>query len=103
RSRATAISSPRAGDVTFRGVTVIDADAHINENAHEWKGLFEKRPGWATLGESAGKPVWLIDGKLYPKQDGPGCGVPIDTAILPAALEGAFSLDPRMRDMDADE
>ena len=83
-------------------MTVIDADAHINENAHEWKGLFEKRPGWATLGESAGKPVWLIDSKLYPRQDGPGCGVPIDTAILPAAMEGAFNLDARIRDMDAE-
>ena len=83
-------------------MTVIDADAHINENVVEFRTLFDKHPGWISAGESGGKQVARIDGKLYPKQVGPGAGVPVDSSILPAAQEGAANLDARIRDMDSE-
>ena len=68
---------------------VVDADAHINEDVTAWRSLHEKYPGWVQAGTSGGRLVAQIDGKLYPAQEGPGCGVPIDSATNPAAKAGA--------------
>jgi predicted TIM-barrel fold metal-dependent hydrolase len=81
---------------------VIDADAHVNEDPFSWNELGDLHPGWLTAGRSAGRWVAEIGGKLYPTQDGPGCGVPIDTATSPACAAGAADLDRRLADMDAE-
>ena len=83
-------------------MTVIDADAHINEDVTAWKDLAAKRPGWIGLGQSGGKPVAKIGNKHYPLQEGPGCGVPVDSSLAPACMPGALDLDQRLRDMDAE-
>ncbi|MEY2462830.1 MAG: uncharacterized protein QOH64_968 [Acidimicrobiaceae bacterium] len=82
--------------------TVIDADAHVNEDPLAWTELAEARPGWLSAGRSGERWVAQIGSKLYPTQDGPGCGVPIDTAISPACAAGAADLDQRLADMDAE-
>lgn len=79
---------------------VIDADAHVNEDVAAWTSLFERHPGWIAAGESGGRTVAAIDGKLYPTQAGPGCGVPIDSALSDACTPGAADLDRRLTDMD---
>jgi predicted TIM-barrel fold metal-dependent hydrolase len=89
---------------------VIDADAHINEpvvrlDAPEdelapWKALTDRHPGWQQAGQSGGKTVSLIEGKLFPTQEGAGRGVPVESAMLPQAAEGALRLDARIRDLD---
>ena len=81
---------------------VIDADAHVSEDPMAWTGLAERHPGWLGAGRSGGAWVAQIDGKLYPTQEGPGCGVPIASALSPAAAEGASDLDRRLADMDAE-
>lgn len=93
-------------------MTVIDADAHINEPVVRvdppgdefgpWTALAGRHPGWQQAGESGGKTVSLIDGKLFPTQEGPGRGVPVESAMHPAAAEGAQHLDARMRDLDTE-
>jgi predicted TIM-barrel fold metal-dependent hydrolase len=82
--------------------TVIDADAHVNEDPLAWTELAEAHPGWLSAGRSGERWVAQIGSKLYPTQDGPGCGVPIDTAISPACAAGAADLDRRLADMDAE-
>ena len=82
--------------------TVIDADAHVNEDPLAWTELAEAHPGWLSAGRSAGKWVAEIGSKLYPTQEGPGCGVPIDSATSPACAAGAADLDQRLADMDAE-
>jgi predicted TIM-barrel fold metal-dependent hydrolase len=91
---------------------VIDADAHINEpvvrldppddELAAWKVLAERHPGWQQPGQSGGATVNLIEGKLYPTQEGRGRGVPVTSAMHPAAAEGAQHLDARLRDLDAE-
>jgi predicted TIM-barrel fold metal-dependent hydrolase len=83
-------------------VTVIDADAHVNEDALSWKELASRHPGWLSAGQSGGKWVAEIEGRLYPTQEGPGCGVPIDSALATACEAGAADLDQRIRDMDSE-
>lgn len=83
-------------------VRVVDADAHINEEPTAWRGLAEKHPGWLSAIDDGGRMVALIDGRPYPRQVGPGCGVPIDSSILPAARAGTFDLDRRIADMDSE-
>jgi hypothetical protein len=83
-------------------VTVVDADAHINEDITAWRELFAKRPDWIGAVKSGDKMVAQVDGKPYPLQDGPGRGVPIDSAILPAASAGARDLKTRIADCDAE-
>ncbi len=85
--------------IPFRG-TVVDADAHVNEDPLAWTELAAARPGWLSAGRSGDRWVAQIDGKLYPLQEGPGCGVPIETAIAPACEAGAADLDRRLADMD---
>jgi uncharacterized protein len=89
---------------------VIDADAHINEpvvrldapddELAPWRALAERHPGWQRAGESGGRVVSLIEGKLFPTQEGPGRGVPIESAMHPQAADGALHLDARIRDLD---
>jgi predicted TIM-barrel fold metal-dependent hydrolase len=81
---------------------VVDADAHVNEAPLEWSELAAQHPGWLGAGTSGGRWVADIGGKLYPTQEGPGCGVPIDAATNPAATAGAADLDQRLADMDAE-
>lgn len=85
---------------------VVDADAHVNEDPLAWTELHEARPGWLGAGRSAGRWVAEIDGKLYPTQEGPGCGVPVDASTNPAAAAGAggdpASVAARLADMDAE-
>jgi predicted TIM-barrel fold metal-dependent hydrolase len=81
-------------------MTVVDADAHINEDVTAWRGLFEQHPGWIGAVESGGRLVAQIDGKPYPLQEGHGRGVPIDSAILPAAAPGAGDVHRRIKDCD---
>ena len=83
-------------------MTVIDADAHVNEDALSWTDLTARHPGWLSAGRSGGKWVAEIEGKLYPIQEGPGCGVPIDSAMSDACARGADDLDQRLRDMDGE-
>jgi predicted TIM-barrel fold metal-dependent hydrolase len=87
--------------VTIDG-RVVDADAHINEDLTAWTGLAEARPGWVRAGRSGGRTVALVDGKLYPRQDGPGCGVPVDSAVAPACRPGALDLQRRISDLDSE-
>jgi len=89
---------------------VIDADAHINEpvvrldapdnELAPWRVLAERHPGWQQAGKSGGRTVSLIEGKLFPTQEGPGRGVPIESAMHPLAADGALHLDARIRDLD---
>jgi len=81
---------------------VIDADAHVNENPLDWHELNEAHPGWLGVGKSGGRWVAKIGDRLYPTQDGPGCGVPIDASTNPAAAVGASDVDRRLGDMDAE-
>jgi predicted TIM-barrel fold metal-dependent hydrolase len=81
---------------------VIDADAHVNEDPFSWNELSDVHPGWLSAGKSAGKWVAQIGDKLYPTQEGPGRGVPIDSATNPACAAGAADLDQRLADMDAE-
>jgi uncharacterized protein len=81
---------------------VVDADAHVYENASAWRELNERRPGWLGFVESGGTTVLSVDGKAYPVQAGPGRGVPIETATNPAAVEGAGDVGTRLRDMDSE-
>lgn len=93
-------------------IPIVDADAHINEpvvrlHAPEdelapWTVLAERHPGWQQPGQSGGETVNLIEGKLYPTQEGRGRGVPVASAMHPAAAEGALDLGARLRDMDAE-
>jgi predicted TIM-barrel fold metal-dependent hydrolase len=83
-------------------VTVVDADAHINEDVTAWRDLFAKRPDWIGAVESGGNWVAQIEGKPYPLQEGHGRGVPIDSAILPAAAPGAANVDQRIADCDTE-
>jgi uncharacterized protein len=81
---------------------VVDADAHVNEALLDWAWLHEQRPGWLTAATSGGATVAGIDGRAYPLQEGPGRGVPIDSAIHPACKAGARDVDRRIADMDAE-
>jgi uncharacterized protein len=81
---------------------VVDADAHVNEDPTAWTDLSDRHPGWLGTARSAGRWVAEIEGKLYPRQEGPGCGVPIDSATSPACAAGAADLDRRLADMDAE-
>jgi hypothetical protein len=78
---------------------IIDCDAHIAES-----GLLERidEPWRSLIGfrEYQGDHYVEIEGRLYPRPDGPGCGVPIRTASNPAALEGVTDTRARLRDMD---
>lgn len=81
---------------------IIDADAHANEDVLAWTGLNEARPGWIGAAQSGGKWVAEIEGKLFPIQEGPGCGVPIDASTNPNAEAGAADVSKRLEDMDAE-
>ena len=83
-------------------MAVVDADAHVNEEPLAWAELAEAHPGWLQAGRSGERWVAEIAGKLYPVQEGPGCGVPIDAAVSQAAAAGAADLDQRLADMDAE-
>jgi predicted TIM-barrel fold metal-dependent hydrolase len=93
-------------------IPIVDADAHINEpvvrpgppedEMMPWADLAKHYPGWQQPGRSGGEIVNLIEEKLYPTQEGRGRGVPVASAMHPAAAEGALSLDARIRDIDAE-
>lgn len=83
-------------------MVIVDADAHANEDVLAWQALNEQRPGWIGVAQSGGKLVAEIEGKLFPLQEGPGCGVPIDASTKPAAAEGAADINRRLADMDAE-
>lgn len=83
-------------------MTVVDADAHINENVADWTSLHAAHPGWIGVTESGGKQVAQIDGRPYPLQEGRGRGVPIDASTHPLGAEGARDVQARLRDMDAE-
>jgi len=91
---------------------VVDADAHINEpvvrldpppgEMTHWEVLATRHPQWQRPGRSGGKTVNLVDGKLYPTQEGRGRGVPVESALNPAAADGAGDLAARLQDLDAE-
>src|SRR5205085_11551258 len=81
---------------------VIDAGAHVNGDPFAWNELADQHPGWLSAGQSGGKWVARIGNKLYPTQEGPGRGVPIDSATNPACAAGAADLDQRLTDMVAE-
>jgi predicted TIM-barrel fold metal-dependent hydrolase len=86
---------------------VVDADAHVRDVQIDkpqgaWSGLAERHPGWITAGTSAGRRVTQVDGKLFPRQEGNGRGVPIDSATNPACEEGARDVAARIRDLDSE-
>ena len=81
---------------------MVDADAHVNEDPFSWNELADLHPGWLSAGKSAGEWVAQIGDKLYPTQEGPGRGVPIDSATNPACAAGAADLDQRLADMDSE-
>lgn len=74
----------------------------MNEDPFAWTELAELHPGWLQAGRSGDRWVAEIAGKLYPTQDGPGRGVPIESATNVDAAAGARDLDQRLRDMDAE-
>jgi predicted TIM-barrel fold metal-dependent hydrolase len=83
--------------------TVVDADAHINEDATTWQHLDEQYPGRHRAGTSGGKQVHLMEGKLYPTQEGPGCGVPVDSALMSGVSRGDSSdLEDRVGMLDTE-
>ena len=59
-------------------------------------------PDWLGAGESGGKTVGRILGKCYPTQEGPGCGVPVESGLHPVAGPGGGDLEIRMKDCDAE-
>lgn len=78
---------------------IIDCDAHIAESGIlDWIELPYREQ--IRFREYQGNVYTEIEGRLYPKPDGPGCGVPIRTASNPAAAEGVFDTAARLRDMD---
>src|SRR3954464_8518021 len=79
---------------------VIDADAHVNEDVLAWSSLDQSHPGWLQAGRSGERWVAQIDGKLFPIQEGPGCGVPIERSLSPACEAGAADVEQRLVDMD---
>jgi predicted TIM-barrel fold metal-dependent hydrolase len=81
---------------------VVDADAHVNEDLLGWKRLHSEFPGWLGAGVSGGTTVAQIDGKLFPLQEGRGRGVPVATAISPAAEAGARDVGQRLADLDTE-
>lgn len=81
---------------------IVDADAHANEDVLAWSALNAKRPGWIGAAQSGGRWVAEIEGKLFPVQEGPGCGVSIDASTNPAAASGAADVNQRLADMDAE-
>lgn len=83
-------------------VLVIDADAHVSEGLLGWGWLQERWPGWLSGAESGGRVVAGIEGRAYPLQEGPGRGVPVETALHPACREGAVDVERRLADMDAE-
>ncbi len=83
-------------------MTVIDADAHVNEDPLAWTELEAAHPGWLGAGRSADRWVAQIDGRLYPVQDGPGCGVAVDASTNEAAAGGARDIGQRLADLDAE-
>jgi uncharacterized protein len=81
---------------------IVDADAHVSESPLTWTWLHEQHPGWLGVATSAGRTVAGVEGRAYPLQEGPGCGVPLETALHPACQEGAFDLARRIADLDAE-
>jgi len=81
---------------------VIDADAHVNEDVLAWTSLEALHPGWLGAGRSGDRMVAQIGDRLYPTQEGPGCGVPIDRSISPACAACAAEVSQRLADMDAE-
>lgn len=86
---------------------VVDADAHlrdvhIDQAPGAWARLSERYPGWIGAGESGGRRVTCVDGKLFPRQEGFGRGVPIESATNPACEAGARDVAARIRDLDAE-
>lgn len=79
---------------------VVDADAHVNEDVLAWTGLEAAHPGWLGAGRSGDRWVAQIGGRLYPVQEGPGAGVPIERSLNPACEAGAADVDQRLADMD---
>lgn len=98
------VSATDIGDRAVREPSVagrvVDADAHVNEDPTAWTALEAAHPGWLTAGRSGGRWVARIDGYLYPTQEGPGCGVPIESAIAPACAAGAADVERRIADLD---
>jgi len=80
--------------------SVVDADAHVNEDVLAWPELDALHPGWLGAGRSGGRWVAQIGDKLYPLQEGNGCGVAIDASTSPTCAAGATDLDQRLSDMD---
>jgi predicted TIM-barrel fold metal-dependent hydrolase len=89
----------RVSDPSWR---VVDADAHVNEDVLAWHALAEARPGWVGATRSAGRWVAEIEGRAYPAQEGPGCGVDIRHSTNPACAGGAGDAVARLADMDAE-
>lgn len=90
-----------------RATPVVDADAHvrdihIDQPPDAWRELDRLHPGWISRGLSGGRHVTQVDGKLFPRQEGPGRGVPIESATSPACEAGNRDLDARIRDMDSE-
>lgn len=85
-----------------RAPAVIDADAHVNEDVLAWTELAAARPGWVGATKSAGRWVAEIEGRPYPLQEGPGCGVAVNASTNPHAAAGAADVDTRLADMDAE-
>lgn len=81
---------------------MIDADAHVNEDVLAWSDLQAARPGWIGATRSAGRWVAEIEGRAYPLQEGPGCGVDIRASTNPHAAAGAGDTTARLADMDAE-
>lgn len=81
---------------------VVDADAHVNEDVLAWTELTAARPGWVGATRSAGRWVAEIEGRAYPLQEGPGCGVDIRASTNPAAAAGAGDTTARLADMDTE-
>ncbi|TMC51254.1 MAG: amidohydrolase [Chloroflexi bacterium] len=96
-----------ATEVAVEHVPVVDADAHIqdvhiDEGPEAWRQLEQLHPGWLGSGISGGKRVTRVDGKLYPRQEGRGRGVPIDSANSAKAVAGARDLEVRLRHLDSE-
>ena len=81
---------------------VVDADAHVYEDTTAWVDLNAARPGWLGLATSGDQTVYAVGGKPYPIQAGPGLGAPVESSTNPDAAAGAWDVEVRLRDMDAE-
>lgn len=86
---------------------VIDADAHVREPKQMWETYLEepyRARAPRIIKDNQGFYRLLLEGKLHPRPEGKGCGVPYVKWAEPEREErlGAYNPEVRLRDMDTE-